>query len=152
MELSIGVDIVSTNMAGQDELAQLEAERDRLLSMIAYHNGPLYRSPGGFRAPAWFVVVAIAIICGIGVSIVAGILAGQISASGVLFLVVGLPLLAYISTRRITMFGTRLFVGEILALFGGIAAPIERPAGELEAHQRLADCEARILKLKEGRP
>jgi hypothetical protein len=140
-------------MAGQDELAQLEAERDRLVSMIAYHNGPFYRIPRGFRAPAWFVAVAIAIICGIGVSIVAGILAGQSSVSGVLFLVVGLPLLAYISMRRITVFGTPLFVGEILALFGGsVAAPIGRPAGEPQARQRLADCEARILKLKEGRP
>jgi hypothetical protein len=144
-------------MASQDELAQLEAERDRLRSMIAYHSGPFYRTPRGFRAPAWFVVVAIAIICGIGALIVAGVLAGQISASGfvflVLFLVVGLPLLAYISTRRITVFGAPLFVGEILALFGGIVtAPKGRPAGEPETHQRLADCEARIVKLKEGRP
>ena len=30
-------------MVDQNELAQLEAERDRLLSMIAYHNGPFYR-------------------------------------------------------------------------------------------------------------
>jgi hypothetical protein len=149
-----GPDIVERNMAGQDELAQVEAERVRLLSMITYHNGPCYRAPRGFRARAWFVVVAIAITCGIGVSIVAGIFAGQISASGVLFLVVGLLLLAYISTRRITVFDTPFFVGEILALFGGsIAAPVgQQPVGEIEARQRLADCEARIVKLKEGRP
>jgi hypothetical protein len=148
----VGTDIVSTNMADQDELAQLEAERDRLQSMIAYHNGPFYRAPPRSRAPAWFVVVAIAIICGIGVSIVAGIFAGQIYASGVLFLVVGFLLLAYISTRKIMVFGTTLFVGEMLALLGGgSTASVRRPAGELEAHQRLADCEARIMKLKEGR-
>jgi hypothetical protein len=133
-------------MAGRDELAQLEEERDRLLSMIAYHDRrPFLRAPPG-RAPVWFVVVAIAVICGIGVSLVAGVFAGQISASAILFLVVGLPLLAYISTRKIAVFGTTLFIGEILAL-----TPVERPAGEPEVRQRLADCEARIMKLKEGR-
>jgi uncharacterized membrane protein YphA (DoxX/SURF4 family) len=151
--LSIGADSVSTDMAGQDELAQLEMERDRLLSMIAYHNDQFDRTRRGFPAPKWFVAVAIAIICGIGISIVAGVLAGQISVPGVLFLVVGLALLAYISTRRITVFGTPFFVGDILALFGStVAAPIARPGGEHEAHQRLTDCEARIVKLREGRP
>ena len=139
-------------MTGQNELAQLQAERDQLLSMIAYHNGPFYRTPPrGFRAPAWFVVVVIAVLCGIGVSMVAGIFVGQISGSGILFLVVGLFLLAYISMRRITLFGTPLFVGEILAMFGGATLLGRSPAGEPEAFQRLADCEARIAKLKEGR-
>jgi hypothetical protein len=135
-------------MAGRDELAQLEAERDRLLSMIAYHNRPLLRVPALSPAPAWFVVVAIAGICGIGVTILAGVFAGQISASSLLFLVVGGPLLAYISTRKITVFGTTLFMGEILALF--FLVPVGRPVGESEARQRLADCEARIMELKEG--
>ena len=134
-------------MAGRDDLAQLEEERDRLLSMIAYHNRPLLRGPALSPAPAWFVVVAIAVICGIGVSIVAGVIAGQISASAILFLVVGLPLLAYILTRKIAVFGTSLFMGEILALFLGGSG---RPAGESEACQRLADCEARIMELKGG--
>jgi hypothetical protein len=140
-------------MASQDELAQLRTERDQLLSMIAYHNRRFNRAARSFPAPAWFVVVAIAIICVIGLLILAGIFAGQISAPGVLFVVVGLPLLAYISTRRITVFGNSLFVAEILAVFGGgIPAPIGGPVGEGEARQRLADCEARIMRLKEGRP
>jgi len=119
-------------------------------------------------------VVAIAIIFGLGLSIVAGIFAGQISASGilfvVLFMVVGLPLLAYILTRKITVFGTALFVsqfvgailalillfggefeGAILALFGGGFAAPGWSAEEAEVRQRLADCEARIMELKEGR-
>jgi hypothetical protein len=75
-------------MASQDDLAQLEAERDRLLSMIAYHDGPFYRAPG------WFSVIE-TIVCGI-------------TTTG-------------------------------------------RPAGERETRQRLAECEARIMKLKEGR-
>jgi hypothetical protein len=136
-------------MAGRDDLAQLEEERDRLLSMIAYHNRPLLRGPALSPAPAWFVVVAIAVICDIGVSIVAGVIAGQISASAILFLVVGGPLLAYISTRKIIVFGTTLFMGEILALF--FLTPVGRPGGETQARQRLADCEARIRELKEGR-
>jgi hypothetical protein len=85
-------------MAGRDELAQLEAERDRLLSMIAYHNRSPFRGPAGSPAPAWFVAVAVAGICGIGFTILAGVFAGQISPSSLLFLVVGLPLLAYILT------------------------------------------------------
>jgi hypothetical protein len=143
---------MGTNMADQGGLAQLEAERDRLLSMIAYQNGPFYRASLKFRVPAWFVVVvvAIAIICGIGALIVAGPLAGQVSASGLVFSVVGLALLAYILTRRITVFGSSFFAGEILVPLGD-GAVVKRP-GEREAHQRLAECEARIMKLKEGRP
>jgi hypothetical protein len=83
-------------MAGPDELAQLEAERDRFLSMIDYHNGPFYRriQPGS----------------------------------------------------RGTALG-------IVALLLGVVTPVGgRPVGETEAHQRLADCEARIMRLKEGRP
>jgi hypothetical protein len=133
-------------MAGQNELAQLEAERDRLLSMIAYHDRRFLRLHS-WRAPTWLVVGAIAVICGIGVSLVAGVFAGQISASAILFLVVGLPLFLYISTRKITVFGINLFLGEIIAL-----APVGQPAGEIQARQRLAECETRILELKEGRP
>jgi hypothetical protein len=115
-------------MIDQDELVQLQTERDRLLSMIAYHNGPAHRMSSGFRTPVWFAVIAIGVICGIGALILAGIFAGQISSSGILFSVVGLLLLAYILTRKIVL-----------------------PAGEPEVRQRLADCEARIMKLQEGR-
>jgi hypothetical protein len=147
-------DIMVMNMAGQDELAQLEAERDRLLSMIAYQNGPDYRSSRRFRAPAWLVAVATAMILVIAALIVAGIVAGQISGSGLVFSVVALALLAYILTRRVTVFGSPLLVADILVLFGGdvVATPKGRPPGEAEAHQRLAECEARIMKLKERRP
>jgi hypothetical protein len=142
---------MSANETEQEELAQLEAERDRLLSMIAYHNGPFYRPQPGSRAPAWFLVVAGAGIFGIGLTMLAGVFAGQISASSLLFLAVGLPLLAYILTRKITMFGTPLLVGDMVALFSGVFVPLGPPAGESEARQRLADCEARIMELKEGR-
>ncbi|MBR1267913.1 hypothetical protein JQ629_10390 [Bradyrhizobium sp. AUGA SZCCT0222] len=142
------------DMAGQDELPQLEAERDRLLSMIAYHNGPFYpmRSARWLRpaspedqAPAWLAVTGIAIVCGIAILIVAGFFAGQVPASTVLFVVVGLPLLAYIFSRRVTLFGITFRAGEVLALSS------EQIAGEPETLKRLADCEARIAKLKEGR-
>jgi hypothetical protein len=133
-------------MAGQDELAQLEAERDRLLSMIAYHNRPLFGVPPKSLVPAWIVLVAVAILCGIGVSILAGVLAGQIDPLVLIFLVVGLPLLAYILSREITVFGLTFHVFQIVFL-----APGGPPAGDSETRQRLAACEARIMKLKEGR-
>jgi hypothetical protein len=139
-----------TDMASHDELAQLEAERDHLLSMIAYQNGPFYRISLKFRTPAWSVVVAIAIIFIIGALIVAGLLAGQSSGSGLVFSIVGLALLAYILTRGIRVSGSSLFAGEILIPFGdGVIGPVP---GEAEAHQCLAECEARIMKLKEGHP
>jgi hypothetical protein len=139
---------MGTNIADQDELAQLEAERDRLLSMIAFQKGPFYQIPLNFRMLAWFVVVAIIFVA--AALNVAGILAGQISASGLVFSVVGLALLAYILVRRNTLFDSPFFAGEILVPSGdGIVAT---PPGEREAHQRLAECEARIVKLKEGRP
>jgi hypothetical protein len=124
--------LVSANMVDRNELAQLEAERDRLLSMIAYHNGPFYRVFSLPRTPTWFGVAAVAIICAIGLAVIAGVIAGQISASDFLFLVVGLPFLAYILSR--------------------LVGSVQRPAGEPEIQQRLADCEARIMNLKEGRP
>ena len=121
----MAANLVSANMVDRNELAQLEAERDRLLSMIAYHNGPFYRMFSLPRTPTWFGVAAVAIICAIGLAMIAGV-------SDFLFLVVGLPLLTYILSRLVRNIG--------------------RPAGEPEIHQRLADCEARIMKLKEGRP
>src|SRR6266571_2151417 len=100
-------------MTGEDELAQLEAERDRLLSMIAYHNRPLFGVPPKSLVLAWIVLVAVAILCGIGVSILAGVLAGQIDPLVLIFLVVGLPLLAYILSREITVFGLTFHVFQI---------------------------------------
>jgi hypothetical protein len=135
---------MSTNMADQDELAQLEAERDRLLSMIAYHNRP------PFPKPPWFDVVTIILLCGIGgILIVAGILAGQIPVLAVLFAVVSLPPLAYILSRTLTVLGATFQVGDVIGAL--MLSPTGRPAGERETLQRLADCEARIMKLKEGR-
>jgi hypothetical protein len=112
--------------------------------MIAYHN---YRTPPGSQAPMWFVLVALVIICGIGISVVAGIFAGQISALGALFMVVGLPFLAYILTRKIMIFGITFHVADFFTMY-----PSGELAGAPDIRQRLADCEARILRLKEGRP
>jgi hypothetical protein len=133
-------------MAGQDELAQLEAERDRLLSMIAYHDGPVLQTSPWFQIPPWLRWVAVGMICGIGALIVAGIVAGQIALSGLVFSVVFLGLAAYILTRKITVFGINFRVGDTLTGW-----PTRQPAGEPEARRHLADCEARIMKLKESR-
>jgi hypothetical protein len=138
---------MGSDRADRNELAQLEAERDRLLSMIAHQNGPFYRLSLKFRMLAWVGVVAVAIIF-----VIAGLMAGtgKISASGLVFSVVGLALLAYILARRMTVFDSPFFAGEILIPFGD--GNVVRPPGEREAHQRLAECEARIVKLKDGRP
>jgi hypothetical protein len=85
-------------MTEQEELAQLEAERDRLLSMIAYHESPYYQKskPRGMGP--------------------------------------------------VTLFGLKFCVTDVIdALW---LVPSGPPAGETEVVQRLADCEARIVKLK----
>jgi uncharacterized membrane protein len=107
---------MGNNMADRDELARLEAERDRLLSMIGFQKGPFYQIPLNFRMLAWFVVVAIIFVA--AALNVAGILAGQISVSGLVFSVVGLALLAYILVRRNTVFDSPFFAGEILVPSG----------------------------------
>jgi hypothetical protein len=139
----VGADVVSTNVAGQDELAQLEAERDRLLSMIAYHDRPM------FQTPPWFPWIAVGMICAIGAMILAGVFAGEIGFSGLVFAVVFLGLTAYILTRKaaVSDITFRFRVGDTLP--GGLPG---QPVGEPEARQRLAECEARILILKERRP
>jgi hypothetical protein len=86
-------------MTGEDELAHLEAERDQLLSMIAYHQSPYYQKIAG-RRPAGPIMV----------------------------------------------FGFRFYLTDLIgALF---MAPTRPTPGEPEVLQRLADCEARIGKLK----
>jgi hypothetical protein len=134
-----------TDMARQQEFVQLEAERDRLLAMITYHKRPIFGKSSATRAPTWLIVVAAAILCSLGASIVAGYLAGQVP-SDFLFLLVALPPLAYILSREVTVFGSKIPIFAIVTLWGG--GP---PAGEPQAVQRLADCEARIMKLKQGR-
>jgi hypothetical protein len=123
-------------MVDRNELAKLEAERDRLLSMIAYHDGPFYRPfrrvSSTLQKPTWFFVIAAIIICAVGIAMIAAVYAGQISTSEFLFLVVGLPLLTYIMSRLTT--------------------GLNEPAGEPQVRQRLAECEARIMMLKESRP
>ena len=86
-------------MNEQEELAQLETERDRILSKIAYYRSPNYQGIAGRR-----------------------------------------------SMGPIVLFGFRFYLTDLIgALF---LSPIGPPAGEPEALQRLADCEAQIVKLK----
>lgn len=122
-------------MAEHDELAQLEAERARLLSMIAYQNRPI--SP-------WLRTTAIGVLCGIAIFIVVAIAYGQNSVSDLILFIVVVGLSGYILTRKITVFGTTIPMIAVITL-----SPLGPPAGELETRQRLADCEARITKFKE---
>jgi hypothetical protein len=130
-------------MAGHDELARLESERDRLRSVVAYYNGPLNRMPWGEgRAPEWLVVAVVVVVCGIAVALLAGIAAGQVSPWGLVLILIGLPVLAVIFSRV----GFLTFdVGDTVIVIPYLSW---RPVGEGEARARLAECETRIAKLR----
>src|ERR1700759_5195663 len=85
-----------------DELTDLEAERDRLRSLIALYERPDIGFP---ELPAWFGHVLFGIAGVVALVVAAAMLAGQIDPALVIFLVVFLALTAYISTRKINAFG-----------------------------------------------
>ena len=132
-------------MSDQDELANLEAERDRLQSLLAYYDRPDIGFP---ELPAWFCHVLVGIGCVIGVFVAAGMLAGEIDPSLVIFSVVFLVLTAYISTRKINAFGTSIRVFDLLSFLTLTTLPGPRAP---ELRQRLSSCESRIMELKERR-
>jgi hypothetical protein len=124
-------------MTDHDELAGLEAERARLLSMIAYHNRPL--------SPPWLKAAAMGLLGGSVIYAVAAIASVQNSVSGLILFIGFVGLSGYILTRKVTVFGITIPVIAIITL-----SPGGPSAGETETRRRLADCEARIAKLKEG--
>ncbi|WP_439922499.1 hypothetical protein [Nitrobacter sp. JJSN] len=126
-------------MAERDELAQLEAERARLLSMIAYQNRSMRR-----RSP-WLKAAALGFLCGSVVFVVVAIASIQNSVSDLILFIGFVGLSGYIFTRKVTVFGITIPVIAIITL-----SPGGPSAGETETRRRLADCEARIAKLKEG--
>jgi hypothetical protein len=133
----------------QEELFQVEAERDRLLSMIAYHGDPYY-SKLPERGEKWLAVLSAALVSGVGIFIIASVTIGQADFSLLLFLAL-LPAfivsLGYVLTRKITAFGLEFWLGVMVSPLG--IWPSGPPAGEPQVLQRLAECEARIVKLKE---
>jgi hypothetical protein len=132
-------------MTDRDELADLEAERDRLISLIALHEQPDI----GFPAlPAWFCYVLLGIASVIAVLVAAGMLAGQIDPMLVIFAVVFLALTAYISTRKINAFGKSMRVFDLLSYVTLTTLPGPRAP---ELRQRLLACESRIMELKDRR-
>src|SRR5215813_373313 len=133
-------------MTDQDELADLEAERDRLRSLIALYERPDIGFP---ELPAWFCYVLLGIASVIAVLVGAGMLAGQIDPLLVIFAVVFLSLTAYISTRKINAFGKSMRVFDLLSFVTLTMLPGPRAP---ELRQRLSNCESRIMELKERRP
>jgi hypothetical protein len=133
-------------MTDRDELADLEAERDRLRDLIAYYERPDIGFP---ELPAWFWYVLLGIASVVAVLVAGGMLAGQIDPTLVIFSVVFLSLAAYISTRKINAFGTSMRVFDLLSYVTLTTLPGPR-AGELR--QRLSNCESRIMELRERRP
>jgi hypothetical protein len=129
-------------MTERDELADLEAERDRLKTMISYYERPDVGFP---ELPAWFRNVLFGIAILVALVVAAEMLAGQIEPSLVIFLVVFLSLIAYISTRKINAFGTSMRVIDLLSFLALNAAPTP---GAPELRDRLSNCEARIMQLR----
>jgi hypothetical protein len=139
------------SMTDRDELANLEAERDRLRTMIDYYERPDIGFP---ELPPWFRYVLLGIFCVIGAFLAAGMLGGQIDPILLIFSVVFLVLTAYIFTRKITVFGTSMRIFDLLSHLALTASPTP---GANELRDRLSNCEARIMQLKitqvkEGRP
>ncbi len=130
------------NVDDRDELADLEAERDRLRSLIAYYEHPDIGFP---ELPAWFRYVLLAIAGVVALVVAAGMLAGQIDPLLIIFPVVFLSLTAYISTRKINAFGKSMRVFDLLSYLTLTTLPGPRPP---ELRQRLSKCESRITELK----
>jgi hypothetical protein len=129
-------------MTERDELANLEAERDRLRSLIALYERPDIGFP---ELPAWFGHVLLGIAGLAALAVAAGMLAGQIDASLVIFAVVFLSLTAYISTRKINAFGKSMRVFDLLGYLTLTTLPGPRAP---ELRQRLSNCESRIVELR----
>ena len=133
-------------MTDQDELANLEAERDRLRNMIALYEHPDIGFP---ELPLWLQRVLIGAACGVAALVAVWMLAGQIDPLLVIFLVVFLSLTAYISTRKINAFGTSLRIFDLLSYLALTASPTP---GADELRDRLSNCERKIMQLRERRP
>ena len=133
-------------MTDQDELAELEAERDRLRTMSDYYERPEIGFP---ELPPWFRYILLGAACVIAVWVAVGMLAGEIDPSLVIFSVVFLGLTAYISTRKINAFGTSMRIFDLLSHLALTASPTP---GADELRDRLLNCEARIMQLRERRP
>ena len=133
-------------MTDRDELANLEAERDRLRTMIALYEHPDIGFP---ELPPWLRHVLLGAGCGIALLVAIWMLEGQIDPWLVIFLIVFLSLTAYISIRKINAFGTSMRVFDLLSFLTLTTLPGPK-AGELR--QRLSNCEARIMQLRQRRP
>jgi hypothetical protein len=133
-------------MTDRDELADLEAERDRLRTMIALYEHPDIGFP---ELPLWLRYVLLGAGCGAAALVAIWMLAGQIDPWLVIFLVVFLSLTAYISTRKINAFGTSVRIFDLLSYLALTASPTP---GADELRQRLLNCESKIMQLRERRP
>ena len=134
-------------MTDQDnELADLEAERDRLKSLIALYARPEIGFP---ELPGWFGYVLVGVVGLVGIYVAVEMLTGQIEPSLVIFLVVFLGVTAYISTRKINAFGTTMRVFDLLSYLALVASPTP---GEPELRDRLSNGERKISQLRERRP
>jgi hypothetical protein len=133
-------------MTDRDELADLEAERDRLRSLIALYERPDIGFP---ELPSWLWYVLLGALCVMAALVAADMLTGQVDPTLVIFSVVFLVLTAYISRRKINAFGTSMRIFDLLSY---LALTMSPTPGEPELRQRLSNCESKIMQLRERRP
>ena len=133
-------------MTDRDELIELEAERDRLRTMIALYEHPDIGFP---ELPPWLRYVLLGASTCVAALVAVWMLAGQIDPLLVIFLVVFLSLTAYISTRKINAFGTSVRIFDLLSYLALTASPTP---GASELRDRLSNCERKIMQLRERRP
>ena len=133
-------------MVVAEAVTELEAERDRLQTMISYYERPDIGFP---ELPSWFWHVLVGSAGVVAVVVAVEMLAGQIDPSLIIFPVVFLTLTAYISTRKINAFGRSMRVFDLLSYLALTASPTP---GADELRQRLLNCESKIMQLRERRP
>ena len=125
---------VSPNFGDNDELSRLEAQRDQLQAVIAQEHATSNWTPSGFH------VIMLAMIAGFGLLL---FLAEYMSAIGLVWTIVIGGVLVFILTRRVRIFGEPYYIWSLAFTLFAPADP--------NAHDLLADCEAKISKLKDKR-
>jgi hypothetical protein len=140
--------ILPTNLAANDdELTGLEAHRDQLRSLI--------RSEERTRADLIFSLrlVMLAAMAALGLLL---FLADKISATGLVWAAVIGCALIFVLTSRVYIFGEPYHIGVLVlgllsGLGGDVAAGFVPTPTRPTTRDLLADCEAKITRLKDNR-
>jgi len=136
--------------SNDDELARLERWRDFLEAKIASEES----KQSEWAMPPSVRIIPLGLIAGFGLVVLAGVFAGEIAISFVVWIVAIGVLLLLVLNREVRLFGTRFLVGDIVELIlqGLSGHPVLGLIGKPDWHEQLVECEAEISKLRERRP